>query len=390
MQHLIVRYHEISLKGNNRPFFIRQLVANLRSALAQVAGTAVRAEQGQIVIAVPDGAPTEEIHAAMLRSFGVAKYAFADRVGASMDELKAATSSLIARLPYQFETFRIATTRGDKRYPRKSPEVNVELGAFVQRLTGAQVVLKRPDLTIHVDIRTRYAFLYTDASRGPGGLPVGVSGRLVALLSGGIDSPVAAHHMMQRGCPVTFVHFHSFPLVDASSREKAEELVRILDGFQFGSRLYLVPFADVQRRIIGDVPPAYRVVAYRRFMVRIAEVFARSEGAGALVTGESVGQVASQTLENIASIDSVAQIPILRPLIGMDKSEIIERAQRIGTFETSILPDEDCCSLFVPKHPVLRSTPAAAERAEYSLPVDSLVRMAVDAAELITVGGKGR
>ena len=261
--------------------------------------------------------------------------------------------------------------------------MNAELGSFVQSFNGARVDIKNADFTIYVDVRPKATYVYSDPEPGPGGLPVGSSGRVAALLSGGIDSPVAAARMMRRGCPVTFIHFHSFPLVDASSREKAIRLVQLLDQYQSKSRLFLVPFADVQREIIAAVPTAYRVVTYRRFMVRIAGEIAKREGAISLVSGESVGQVASQTMENIATIDASSTVPILRPLIGMDKVEIIDQARTIGTYDVSIERDEDCCSLFVPAHPVLRSTPAFAERAEDSLDIEALVHKALDDVEIV-------
>ena len=380
---VLVRYHEVSLKGRNRPAFVNQLVTNLKRSLAPVEGVRVRAEQGQVVVTAPDGAPPEDLRAGIRATFGVARFVFAHEMGREPDDLKAGVRDFIGRAEEPFSSFRIATRRADKRFPLTSPEVNAELGRYVQGLTGAAVDLRRPEMTVHVDIRPRAAYVYADPEPGPGGLPVGSSGRVAALLSGGIDSPVAAARMLRRGCPVTFVHFHSFPLVDASSREKAVRLVRILDRFQPSARLFLVPFADVQREIIAAVPAAYRVVIYRRFMVRIAEAVARDQGAFALVSGESVGQVASQTLENIASVDAPAEMPILRPLIGMDKAEIVAEARALGTYDVSIEPDEDCCSLFVPPHPVLRSTPAAAERAERELDVAALVSRAFEASDAV-------
>jgi thiamine biosynthesis protein ThiI len=202
------------------------------------------------------------------------------------------------------------------------------------------------------------------------------------LMSGGIDSPVATWRMLRRGCRATLIHFHSFPLVEGRSREKAKELAEILNRYQYDTRLYLVPFADVQRTLILTVPGPLRIVAYRRFMVRIAEEIARREGARALVTGESLGQVGSQTLQNIATVGDVAKMPILRPLVGMDKQEIIEQAQAIDTFETSILPDEDCCTLFVPKSPSTAVRRDQIEAYEAELDVETMVREAADAAEL--------
>jgi thiamine biosynthesis protein ThiI len=382
---VLVRYHEIGLKGKNRPFFVNRLVTNLKRALWEVPGTGVRPEQGQIVVTVPDNTPVEEIHRALASTFGIARYAFANEIGRDVDSIKAGVKIFLEANERPFSSFRIASTRADKRFPLTSPELNAEIGSFVKELTGAKVDLRKAELTVHVDVRHRATYLYLEPNPGPGGLPVGSSGRVAALLSGGIDSPVAAMRMMRRGCPVTFVHFHSFPLVDASSREKAVRLVEILDRYQHGSRLFLVPFADVQREIIAAVPASYRVVIYRRFMVRIAEAIAQNEGAFGLVTGESVGQVASQTMENIATVDAPAEMPILRPLIGMDKIEIIDQARAIKTYDVSIEPDEDCCSLFVPAHPVLRSTLIAANRAEDALDVQRLVTYAIERSEIINI-----
>jgi tRNA uracil 4-sulfurtransferase len=235
-------------------------------------------------------------------------------------------------------------------------------------------------LTIHVEALTDEAFYFFGKEKGAGGLPVGASGRVVCLLSGGIDSPVAAWRMMRRGCRVVFVHFHSYPVLSRASQEKVRELATLLTRYQFSSRLLLVPFADVQQQVILTVPPPLRVVLYRRLMMRIAEQLAVRHRARALVTGEVVGQVASQTLENLDCINEVVGMPVLRPLIGMDKEEITEQAQRLGTFPISIIPDQDCCTLFTPKHPATKARMRDIERAETGLPVEEMVGTAIDAA----------
>ena len=386
MQHILIRYHEIGLKGNNRSFFINRLVSNLQDSLQRIPHSKVHSQQGQIIVRVPEEADRDEVTAAISPVFGIAKFTFAERIDRGPEDLKEGIRALLEKDGRPFNSFRITASRADKRYPLTSMDLNRELGSFTHDLTGARVDLHTPDLTIYVDVQNNEAYLYLDPIAGPGGLPVGSSAHVVTLLSGGIDSPVAAHRMLKRGCTVSFVHFHSFPLVDGSSRDKAKELVRILDRYQLGSRLYLVPFADIQRQIIATVSPAYRVIAYRRFMIRVAEKIARQEGALALATGESLGQVASQTLENIATVDAVAQMPVLRPLIGMDKIEIINQARDIGTYSTSIEPDEDCCSLFVPKHPVLRSSPQEAERLEEGLDIEALIQLGLDECEVIDLG----
>jgi len=279
-----------------------------------------------------------------------------------------------------FESFRIDTQRGDKTFSLTSPEINRVLGAAVKERSGARVDLENPEFTVFVEILPRDAFFGFDKLPGPGGLPVGASGRVVSLISGGIDSPVASYRMMQRGCRLIFVHFHSAPYQDKTSQEKVRELLKRLTRHQFNSRLFLIPFGEIQRQIVAAVSRPLRVVLYRRMMLRIAEAIARREKAQALVTGESLGQVASQTLENMAVIQQAATLPILRPLVGMDKQEIIDQARRIGTFEISSIPDQDCCQLFVPKHPATKAHLADVEKDEASFDVKELVRLGVEGA----------
>jgi thiamine biosynthesis protein ThiI len=289
-------------------------------------------------------------------------------------QLEAVKEAMLALLAGRsFETFRITARRTFKVFPMTSEEVNRELGALVLKHFSTRVNLSRPALTVYVELLPREGLVYVDRLAGPGGLPVGVSGRVVSLLSGGIDSPVAACRLQKRGCQVEFVHFHSAPYLSATSQAKARALVERLVRHQFSARLWLVPFGDIQREVLLVVPPPLRVVVYRRLMARIAEGLARRVGALALVTGESLGQVASQTLENIARSTEVVTMPILRPLIGSDKEEIIREAKAIGTYEISIEPDQDCCTLFVPKHPETRASAAALARAEAGLPVARLV-----------------
>jgi thiamine biosynthesis protein ThiI len=280
----------------------------------------------------------------------------------------------------RFASFRIETQRGDKTFPLPSPEINRQLGAAVKETSGARVDLSHPELTVSVEILPREAFFGFNKIPGAGGLPVGASGRVVALISGGIDSPVAAYRMMQRGCRLIFVHFHSVPYLDKTSQEKVRQLVTRLTRHQFTSRLYLIPFGEIQRQIVAAISRPLRVVLYRRMMIRISEGVARKEKTKALVTGESLGQVASQTLENLSVIQAAATTPILRPLVGMDKQEIIDQARRIGTFDISSIPDQDCCQLFVPKHPATKATLSETEEAESRLDVKELLRSGIESA----------
>ena len=313
--------------------------------------------------------------------FGAVKLSLAARAEPTYESISALLSE--TALARSFSTFRISANRTDKTFPLSSHDLNVRLGDEIREATGARVDLSQPDADFRIVVGRSDAFVYADDHRGAGGLPVGTGGKVAVLMSGGIDSPVAAWRMMRRGCRATLVHFHAFPLVEGRSRDKAKELAESLNGWQYDTRLHLVPFADVQRRVILEVPGPLRVIAYRRFMVRIAESIAAREGAQALVTGESLGQVGSQTLRNIATVDDAASMPILRPLVGLDKSEIIAQAGAIGTYETSILPDEDCCTLFVPRSPATAVRPQQIAEYEARLDVPALVAETAAAAELI-------
>ncbi|HUJ79087.1 MAG TPA: tRNA uracil 4-sulfurtransferase ThiI [Nitrospiria bacterium] len=375
---VVVHYHELALKGRNRPRFLARLTTNLRRSTRGLGVAAVRALPGRVVLDLGEGADVEAVCRRVSAVFGVANYSPAERTERDIDALSAAVSALVGART--FDSFRISARRGDKTYPMTSMELNTMLGRLVQSLRPVRVDLNEPQLTIHVEVLEREALVYTDKRPGPGGLPVGVSGRVVTLLSGGIDSPVAAFRMMRRGCRVSFVHFHSHPFVSRASQEKAVELAQQLARFQAGSRLYFVPFGELQRQVVLGAPAPLRVVLYRRLMMRIAAELAGRERAGALVTGESLGQVASQTLENLRVVDEASPLLVLRPLIGMDKQEIIDQAKEIGTYEISILPDQDCCQLFMPKHPATKTTLEQIRRAERALPVETMVKEAASAA----------
>lgn len=376
---VIVKFHEPALKGKNRPMFIRRLASNLRRAIKGTGVTRVWQSHLMICLDLRDDADWDAVRQRVGDCMGVAKFYLARKVPPDLDAVK---ELLLSELPlHRFDTFRITAHRSNKRFPMKSGDINREMGTYVEELTGAGVRLKGADLEIFIDVVSDGVLVYFDPIQGYGGMPVDSSGTTMALMSGGIDSPVAAWQMMRRGSRVKLVHFHSHPLVDSSSIEKATELSEILTRYQYDAELFLAPFAGVQQRIIVDVPPPYRVLLYRRFMVRIAEALARQQGIAALVTGESLAQVASQTLENIAIVDSAAQMPILRPLIGSNKNDIVDIARQIGTFPVSIIPDQDCCSLFVPRHPVTKGNATIVERLENSLPVEELIERAVEQVE---------
>jgi thiamine biosynthesis protein ThiI len=375
---VVVHYHEISLKRGNRPLFLRHLARNLERATADLGPLTLRQRPGRIVLDLDDNPQPEAVVERARRVCGVASVSLGYRTSSTLSAME----SLIARLVEgrTFASFRISARRAFKTYPMSSVELNRALGAFVLERVPTRVSLEHPEVDIAVEVLPDETFISLDRRAGPGGLPVGGSGTVAALISGGIDSPVAAWRMMKRGCRVVFVHFHSVPYLPDTSQVKVRALVERLTEWQYASRLHLVPFGEIQREVVLSVPPPARVVIYRRLMLRIAEAIARRNGALALATGESLGQVASQTLENIAAIDAVAAMPVLRPLIGTDKIEITDEAKRLGTFETSIEPDADCCTLFVPKHPATRMTPAEADAVESRLELDRLVQAGVEGA----------
>ncbi len=373
MDSVLIRYHEIALKKGNRRYFIELLKRNLISAVKDLGIKEIRSLPARLLLTFKADFDSEVLTERIRSVFGVANFSMVERTPRDIETLRARILESLDGS--RFSSFRIDTQRGDKTFALKSPEINRQLGAAVKNQTGARVDLTNAELTVTVEILPRDAFFGFNKIAGPGGLPVGASGRVVALISGGIDSPVGAYRMMQRGCRLIFVHFHSAPYLDQTSQQKVRQLVTELTRCQFQSRLYLIPFGEIQRQIVSSVTRPLRVILYRRMMLRIAEQVARREKCQALVTGESLAQVASQTLENMAVIQQAAQLPVLRPLVGMDKQEIIDQARRIGTYEISSIPDQDCCQLFVPKHPATRARLADVEQDEGRLDIEALIRL---------------
>ena len=378
MNSVLIRYHEIALKKGNRAYFTELLKRNILSAVKDLGAKEIRSLPARLLLAFKKDVDQETVIQRIRSVFGIANFSLVEKTATDIEALQARI--LEALNGTHFASFRIDTQRSDKTFALNSPEINRRLGAAVKESSAARVDLTHPELTVFVEILPRDAFFGFNKVPGAGGLPVGASGRVVSLISGGIDSPVAAYRMMQRGCRLIFVHFHSAPYLDKTSQEKVRQLVTALTRHQFQSRLYMVPFGEIQRQIVAAVNRPLRVILYRRMMLRIAEGLARKEKAKALVTGESLGQVASQTLENMAVIQQAAALPILRPLVGMDKQEIIDQARRIGSFEISSIPDQDCCQLFVPKHPATKSTLWEVEEDESRLDIAALLRSGIDGA----------
>lgn len=385
MRCAIVHYHELALKGRNRDFFERQLITNIRSALSNLGVKRVEDLRSRIRIVLPDQAGDDAVRIRLSKVFGIANFSHAHAVPldlAKPDLVKLQNG--IGRLleGRSFNTFRVTAKRADKRLALTSMDIERSIGKYVCDQTGKRVDLKNPDLTIHVEMLAREAYYAVEKIPGPGGMPVGVSGTVACLISGGIDSPVAAYRMMKRGCNAVFVHFSGRPLVSRASEDKVQDLVQTLTAYQYRSRLYVVPFGEIQREIVAHAPAPYRIVLYRRLMVRIAGELAQRERCWGLVTGDSLGQVASQTPENLSVIEEASELPILRPLIGMDKLEITDQAEAIGTFATSIEPDQDCCSLFTPPHPSTKTRIDDIRRVERTFDIGALVKQGLDKTEV--------
>ena len=385
MHSVIVHYQEIALKGRNRPWFIDRLASSLRDATADLDVTHVRPLMGRIEVGLGPAADWSAVRERLGRVFGVANFARSRSTGREVDEIAGAILRHLAEpdavAAEGVTSFRVRATRADKTYPLTSPQIEREVGGRIKAARGWRVDLASPDLPITIEVLPDRVFYALGKEPGRGGLPTGTSGAVLCLLSGGIDSPVAAYRLMKRGCRVRFVHFHAYPILSRASLDKTQEIADLLTRHQLRSRLYSVRFGEIQQTIVLSAPPPLRVVLYRRMMMRIAERLAGVCGAKALVTGEAVGQVASQTIENLAVINDVVGLPVLRPLIGSDKEEITQEARRLGTYPISIIPDQDCCTLFVPRRPATRARPEDVKRAERNLPVAELVDRAVAGVE---------
>jgi thiamine biosynthesis protein ThiI len=373
--YVVIHYGELSLKGQNRSAFIRQLAHNITQALGDLGNSHVQRQSGRLLLTVPGEVPWETVQARLGRVFGIANFAPCLSAPHDLDAIKRVVDQALGGRT--FPSFRVTARRAFKDLPFGSQHLNEDIGTHVLRTHDTRVDLTHPALTIYIELIPRQTLIYLEKLPGAGGLPVGTGGTLLSLLSGGLDSPVAAYRMIKRGCRVDFVHFHSYPFLDRTSQEKAVRLADVLTQYQYHARLFLVPFGELQQHIVNAAPPPYRVVLYRRCMLRIAEALAGHTGAQALVTGESLGQVASQTLQNLRVIEAASTLPVLRPLIGMDKTEIIREAQTIGTHDISVLPDQDCCTLFVPRHPATRTVLERIEVAETALDIPALVAMAL-------------
>lgn len=382
MKVIIIRYSEIHLKGNNREFFESALVANIKTVLKDFRYEFSRSN-ARYVIRNFDETRLEEIVDAVKNVFGVHSLSLAEEVPTDLKQISSAALTFAPR----YGTFKVNTNRADKRFPMTSMQISAEIGGdILDANPQLKVDLVNPQHVVYVDIRENgKTFVYGETIKAVNGMPVGTGGKGIVMLSGGIDSPVAAYMMAKRGMTLRAVHFHSFPYTSLQARQKVLDLAKIIKKYTLHMTVDVVSFTEIQTAIHEKCPEEYMITIMRRFMMRISERIAKLHGAGAVITGESLGQVASQTLESITSTNSVATIPVFRPLIGFDKDEIIEISQKIGTFETSILPYEDCCTIFLPKRPVTKPRLEHVLKVESVLDVDALVENALNSIETVTI-----
>ncbi len=377
---IIIRYAEIHLKGKNRGYFERVFTVNLERAMRGLRHELQRTS-GRYLLAGFDEARAEEICLRVSRVFGVHSYSLGYRVPNDLDSVYEAAKLVCP----DRGSFKVVTHRADKKYPMTSMELSAHIGGRL--LSGApalRVDVHAPEHTVYLDFRENgTALVFGTFEHGAGGMPVGTSGKGLLLISGGIDSPVAGYMMAKRGMNVELLHFHSYPYTNDGAKEKVKELARILSRYSLSARLTTLNVAHIQEQIHAVCAAELNVTLLRRFMYRLAEILARETGAKCLLTGESLGQVASQTIEGITSSDAVVTLPVLRPLIGFDKDEIIALAKKIGTYETSVLPYEDCCTVFLPEYPAIKPKLSFIEEEEKKLDVEALVKEALSTKEVV-------
>ncbi|MBS7530153.1 tRNA 4-thiouridine(8) synthase ThiI [Hazenella sp. IB182353] len=386
---LLLRIGELALKGKNKRDFEHQLMDNIKNKCKNMTGISVLKTEGRIFVEFDDQDLLDPVIEELKTVFGLVGFAPALRVPSDVEMLEETALELVRQQVPEVKTFKVASKRVDKRFPVRSQELNHRLGGYLlQHYPGLKVDVHQPDLIVHVEIRGKHSYVYGNDIPGIGGLPVGSSGRVLLLLSGGIDSPVAGYLALKRGVELQAIHFHSYPYTSERAKQKVLDLAKQLTTYGNHIRIHVVPFTEIQTEINKHCFESYSITVMRRIMLRIAERIAQSQNALALVTGESLGQVASQTLESMNTINEVTHMPILRPVIGMDKHDIMEISRRIGTYETSILPYEDCCTVFLPKAPKTKPDLHVAKKQEAKLDLERLIDEAVIGTEVIEISNE--
>ena len=384
---ILAKYGEIILKGGNRPKFENILLNNIRNAIKNVAETKVRLAQATVYIDVMDEDKIDLVMERLSKIFGIVSITRAVVCEKDIEDIKSKAKEYLKDDLTDGVKFKVEAKRSDKKFPLNSPQICMEVGGFLDDEFPVIVDVHNPDVTVKVEVRDFNAYVYCAENKinGQGGMPIGTGSRATLLLSGGIDSPVAGHMISKRGVEIDAVNFFSFPYTSDRAKEKVIELASILAQYTSKINLYIVPFTEIQLQIRDNCPEEHMTLIMRRFMMRIAERLARKHKSIALVTGESVGQVASQTLAALDVTNAAVDMPVLQPLIGMDKLEIIDRSREIGTFETSILPYEDCCTVFTPKHPTTNPKRENIERTESRLDIETLIEAALAGVEKLEV-----
>ena len=384
----IVRCGEVALKGMNRPYFERVLLERVKKAIECYEDTEANWKDGLMFVRVPHGADEDEVISKCVRVFGVASVSPAVQAPKEMNDIGRLASEFMKEIiaEEEIKTFKVRAKRADKTFPIESPEIARQVGGMVlKECKVLSVDVHRPDVELCVDVRREAAYIYRDKVKGFGGLPLGTNGKGLILMSGGIDSPVAAFMMAKRGMSIEAVHFHSYPYTSQRAQEKVEELVKVLAGYMGRVRMHVINLLPIQEQIVKNCPEDETTLLVRRFMMRIAEKIAEKNECMMLITGEDLGQVASQTAEALVVTDNVVSMPVMRPLIAMDKVDIMDKAREIGTYDISIQPYEDCCTVFLPKHPVTKPKLPRIEKSESKLDVDALVAAAVESEEIVTI-----
>jgi len=385
---ILVRYGEIALKGINKPVFEDKLIKNIKKTLYRFGQISVIKSQSRIYIEpVSDDYEFADAIAEVIKVFGIVSVSPVWKVESDYEEIKDYSLKMVNEIleKNNYKTFKVESKRGNKKFPMDSPEICRELGGHIfENVPELSVDVKKPDFVVYVEVRES-TYIYTEKIEAFGGMPTGTNGKAMLLLSGGIDSPVAGFMIGKRGVEIEAVHFYSYPYTSERAKEKVIELAKIMSAYVGRVRLHIVPFTDIQLHINDNSPEDHLTVLMRRAMMRISEAIAEKNGAMALVTGESIGQVASQTMHALVCTNAVVKMPIFRPLIGMDKNEVVAIAKKIGTFETSILPYEDCCTVFVAKHPNTKPKLELIEKYESKLQLEELISKAIEETEVITL-----
>lgn len=384
---ILLKYGEIALKGLNKPLFERKLLDNIKSRLDKVGKFSVRRAQSTVYVEpLETSADMQEALKVLEKIFGIVNICPVVKCAKDMDSIAKTAIECLESLDTEGKTFKVEAKREDKKFPLNSPQICMELGGrILDAVSGLSVDVHKPEITVNVEVRQE-AYVYTQKLKGAGGMPVGTNGKSTILLSGGIDSPVAGYMIAKRGVELEAVHFHSHPYTSDRAKEKVIDLAREMAQYCGKIRLHIVPFTQIQLDIIEKCPENYLTVIMRRIMMRIAEKVSNSVGSAALITGESIGQVASQTMESLVCTDNAVNIPVFRPLIGMDKEEIVTISKKIGTYETSILPYEDCCTIFVPKHPKTKPQLDEIIEAEKALEnIEEMIEQAISEEEVLVI-----